>query len=366
VVGETTRPDLACKMHHRSLELVMEADFNAGMTHLTLDASHAAPPSVAQPAPTTAADLRGIAAMLVSMAAFVVNDTCVKLASVSLPIGEIITLRNGTAAVCVLALAVLVGGLTLPRTPPVHLLTYRVIGEIASTMLFLVALVSLPLADMTAIAQFTPLALTAGAAIFLAEPVGWRRWMATLVGLVGVGFIVRPGSTAFSVPGLMVAVSIGFVVLRDLATRQISTAVPTVMLTLMSALAGMVAGLLLWPFEVWQLPTARETGLVAMAGLFLAFGYGFIIVALRTGDVGVVSPFRYAVILFALASSYLVWGHLPDGYAIFGIAIVCSAGLYTVHRETIRRRTRRPTCDGHAPTAATRPHVCPSIPPRMV
>ena len=282
---------------------------------------------------------RGIAAMLGSMAAFVTNDTCVKLASASLPIGEIITLRNGAATLYLVVIALAFGGLTLPRNSPVRLLSLRMFGEVVSTLLFLVALVSLPLADMTAIAQFTPLALTAAAAVFLKEAVGWRRWLATLVGLIGVGCIVRPGSSAFSPAGLMVLASIAFVVLRDLATRLISTSVPTLTLTLMSAASGIIAGLILAPFETWQMPNLPQAGLLALAGLFLSCGYALIIVALRTGEVGIVSPFRYAVILFALGSSYLVWGHMPDTLALIGIVIVCAAGLYTVHRERLRRST---------------------------
>jgi drug/metabolite transporter (DMT)-like permease len=292
--------------------------------------------SNAPPRARRSANLTGILAMLASMAAFVVNDTCVKLASSSLPIGEIIALRNGAATLYLLVFAGVVGGLRLPPAPPFKLLGFRMVGEIVSTLLFLSALVSLPLADMTAIAQFTPLALTAAAAVFLGERVGWRRWSATLVGLIGVSFIVRPGSNAFSIPGVMVLASIAFVVLRDLATRLISNDVPTLTLTFTSTASGIIAGLLLMPFEIWRVPQLGEAGLVALAGLFLTFGYAFIIVALRTGDVGVVSPFRYAVILFALASSFLVWGHLPDGWALIGIAIVCAAGLYTVHRERIR------------------------------
>ncbi len=282
---------------------------------------------------TDAANRRGIAAMVASMAAFVINDTCVKLASATLPIGEIIAARSGAAMLGLVILAAVVGGLTLPRRPPLKLMGLRMVGEIVATLLFLSALVTLPLADMTAIAQFTPLALTAGAAIFLSEPVGWRRWAATFVGLIGVGFIVRPGSTAFSVEGAMVLASIGFIVMRDLATRMISTAVSTLTLTLTSVVAGLMAGLILWPFETWRVPTGYEMMLLALSGLFLAAGYALIIIALRTGDVGVVSPFRYAIMLFALLASAAVWGEVPDRWAMVGIVIVCSAGLYTVHRE---------------------------------
>ena len=312
-------------------------------------------PPASQLAPsmaTHAENMRGISAMLASLAAFVANDTCVKLASATLPIGEIITLRNGAATAYLLATFAVFGGLTLPSNPPIKLLALRMIGEVVSTLLFLVALVSLPLADMTAIAQFTPLALTAAAAIFLNEPVGWRRWMATAVGLIGVGFIVRPGSTAFSPAGAMVLASIAFVVLRDLATRLISTAVPTLTLTLTSAVSGILAGVVLLPFELWRIPDAPECGLLAASGLFLTFGYALIVVALRTGDVGIVSPFRYAVILFALASGYLVWGQTPDGLAMIGIVIVCSAGLYTVHRERVLQQVGRATPDDPRPQEA--------------
>ena len=136
----------------------------------------------------------------------------------------------------------------------------------------------------------------------------------------------------------MVLGSIAFVVLRDLSTRLITTAVPTLTLTLNSAAAGIIAGLMLWPFETWRMPSAYEGFVMALAGLFLTFGYALIIVALRTGDVGIVSPFRYAIILFALASGYLVWGQMPDGWAMVGIVIICAAGLYTVHRERVRYR----------------------------
>jgi len=286
------------------------------------------------------ANWRGILAMIASMALFVCNDTCVKLASATVPIGEIITLRNGAATAFLSIYCVCVAGLSFPPHPPWRLIALRVAGELVSTLLFLTALVSLPLADMTAIAQFTPLALTAGAAMFLRETVGWRRWSATAVGLVGVALIVRPGSTAFSPAGAMVLLSIIFVVMRDLATRLI-THVSTPMLTLTSTLSGLVAGLLLLPFEVWRLPSPPEAGLLALSGLFLMLGYALIIIALRTGDVGVVSPFRYSVILFALVSGTLVWGTAPDGLALLGIVIVCSAGLYTVHRERVVRRLAR-------------------------
>jgi drug/metabolite transporter (DMT)-like permease len=288
--------------------------------------------------PSARANAIGVAAMLVSMAAFVINDTCVKLASNTLPIGEIIAIRNVSASLVLLAAMVMLGDRIWPRRLPVRLIGLRVVGEVCSTILFLVALVSLPLADITAIAQVTPLALTAAAAIFLGEQVGWRRWTATAIGFLGVALIVRPGSAAFSTGGAMVLASIVFVVMRDLVTRMIPMTVSTGFISLTSALSGILAGLFLLPFETWRPPTLAEATLAASAGVFLAIGFAMIVVALRTGDVSVVSPFRYTVIVFALLAGYVVWNEAPDALALAGTAIVCGAGLYTLHRERIRQR----------------------------
>lgn len=285
-------------------------------------------------------NLAGIAAMLGSMALFVANDTCVKLAGASVPLGEIIVIRNTAATLYILVFALWFGGLALPEKAPVRMLTWRMIAEASSTLFFLSALVAMPIADANAIAQFTPLAMTAAAAIYLKEPVGWRRWLAAFAGLAGVLLIARPGTAAFNPAALLVIGAIIMVVVRDLLTRQITSAVPTVTLTLMSAAAVAPSGLLLWPFEVWAWPSGREFALLFAAGAFLALAYALIIVAMRAGDVGVTSPYRYSVILFALLSGWLFWGDTPDRIQAAGIAILAMAGLYTVHRERLAvRRT---------------------------
>lgn len=302
--------------------------------------------SLSRPQPGATRDvshqnLLGILAMLGSMAAFVCNDVCVKLAASSLPLGEIICLRNVFASLVLFATMAfasdLAGGLEWPRRIPSRLMAVRVVGEIVSTILFLSALTSLPLGDVTAIAQVAPLAITAAAAILLNEAVGWRRWTATIVGFAGVALIVRPGSAAFSPAGAMVLAAVVFIVARDIATRMVPMDVSTGFVSLSSSLSGIVAGLLLWPFETWVLPDARGLLLTAVSGLFLAVGFALIVVALRTGDVGVVSPFRYTVIIFALFAGYIVWGETPDAAALLGTAIVCAAGVYTLHRERLRR-----------------------------
>jgi drug/metabolite transporter (DMT)-like permease len=279
------------------------------------------------------ANITGIAAMLASMAAFVANDTCVKLIGETLPLGELIALRNVVATLYILAFAAIFGGLTLPENPQKRLLGWRLAAEFFSTLFFLSGLIALPIADATAIGQFTPIAITAAAAIFLKEHVGWRRWLATVFGLVGVLLIIRPGTSAYSPAALLIVAAVAFIVLRDLTTRAISRDVPTLTLAAMSASVSIFSGVVLWPFETWIVPTLYQTGLLMLGALFLTIAYALIVIAMRHGDVGIVSPFRYAVIVFAILSGWIFWKDFPDLYQITGIIVLTAAGLYTFYRE---------------------------------
>lgn len=285
------------------------------------------------PALSTRSNATGILAMLAAMAAFVANDTCVKLIGKTLPLGELIALRNLVSTIYILAFAALFGGMTLPVKPPAKLLGWRMAAELFSTLFFLSGLVALPIADATAIGQFTPLAITAAAALFFKERIGWRRWLAAILGLVGVMLIIRPGTAAFSPAALFILASVAFIVVRDLTTRAISIEVPTLTLIAMSAFVSIFAGIMLLPFETWIVPTSAQNVLLLLAALFLTIAYTLIVISMRSGDVGVVSPFRYAVIVFAIFSGWAVWGDFPDQIQLIGIALLTAAGIYTFHRE---------------------------------
>lgn len=293
-------------------------------------------PTPSHPSTNRHGNIVGIAAMLGSMAFFVANDTCVKQLGTTVPLGEIILFRNIAATLYILAFASIFGGLTLPPNPPWRLLKWRMATEAFSTLTFLSALLAMPIGDVTALAQFTPLAMTAAAALILKEPVGWQRWCATLAGLAGVMLIARPGTSAFTPAVLLLAAAVALVICRDLLTRQIPGTVPTLTLTFMSAAITAPAGCLLLPFETWVWPDAREALLLSAAGGFLTIAYAFIVVAMRAGDVGIIAPFRYAVILFALLSGWLFWGETPDKVQMIGIAILVGAGLYALQLQRPR------------------------------
>jgi drug/metabolite transporter (DMT)-like permease len=289
--------------------------------------------TAAVPAQASSENLRGIAAMMAAMAAFVINDTAMKLAFPELPIGQLIFVR-GLLIVPMLGVLAMAGGAAQTvraiANPRVLL---RSAAEVGAAILYLTALFRMPIADATAILQFTPLAITAGAALFLGAPVGWRRWLATLIGLIGVLIIVKPGASAFNPYAVLALLSVLFIAARDLITRTLHANVPTLAIALTSSIAVAVASLGMMPFETWAWPPARAIVLLSVSGAAILCGQFWVIKAMRSGEIAVVSPFRYSIILWAIGAGYLMWREVPDLSSWIGIAIVTAAGLYTFLRE---------------------------------
>lgn len=279
--------------------------------------------------------------MLGAMAAFVVNDAMMKLAATDLPTGQVIFLR-GLIIVPVLAALMLASAthatLEMLCRPGI---VARCAAEVAAAILYLSALFRMPIADCTAILQFTSLALTAGAAVFLGAPVGWRRWLATLVGLIGVLIIIRPGATAFNPYAALALLAVAFIAARDLITRRLGNDVPTIVIAFTSTAAVAVSSFGLLPFETWRWPSsAAMLALLGASAALLGAQY-WIILAMRTGDIAVVAPFRYSIILWAIVAGFLVWREVPDFATWVGIAVVTAAGLYTFLREHRLARAAR-------------------------
>jgi S-adenosylmethionine uptake transporter len=141
--------------------------------------------------------LRGILAMIASMFAFNIGDTLMKVAGTTMPIGEMLFLRGLVSSALIVAYAAAIGAFAETRKVLTWPVFWRTAADSACSVLFFFGLVRISFADASAIGQFIPLMVMAGAAIFLGEAVGWRRWSAAAVGLLGVLMIIKPGTGAF-------------------------------------------------------------------------------------------------------------------------------------------------------------------------
>lgn len=281
---------------------------------------------------------RGAAYMAAAMGSFAVNDVISKAFASEFGVGQLLLLRGALAIVMVSALARALGHLRPLKSAFKPLLAVRSLGEMIATYCFMKALFNIPLADLSAVMQALPLALTLGAAWLYGESIGWRRYTAIGIGFVGVLVIVRPGMQGFSIYSLWSLGAVAACVVRDLATRRLGADVPSMFVTLLTTVSVTIMGGLVALAEPWTPVEPWHLGLMVCSAVFLLIGYYYAIAAMRVGEIGFVSPFRYLVLLFSIVGAALVYAEYPDRYTLLGAAIVVATGVYTLYRERVVRK----------------------------
>ncbi len=290
--------------------------------------------------------------MLLAMGTFTLGDSITKYLLSEMNSGQYILIRGIFATLLISFLAWRQGAL---RKVPIERMTLlRVAGEGFATLTYIYSLGNLSQAFCSAVFQATPLAVTFGAALFLKEKVGWRRWSCILLGFIGVLIIIRPGTEgAASIVAIAILLaSVGFASLRDIATRRVPAGVPTLYLsTLTAASITIVGGGLVFPMGGWQPVSMVSILVMACAAILLLVGYHFIILAMREGEISFVSPFRYSSLLWAIGLSMAVFGEAPDIYTIIGSVLVVGSGIYMVYREnTLKKRAKNKSTLASIPT----------------
>lgn len=287
-------------------------------------------------------NLRGALFMVVAMSGFTLNDAITKVASESMNMAQVMLIRGAFASLFVGLLAWQRGALALPGSMLQPMVAIRVIGEAGATASFLIALAHLPIANVSAVLQALPLAVTMGAALVFKEGVGWRRWLAIAIGFAGVLIIVRPGFAGFSIYSLLALACVACCAVRDLATKRIPQAIPTLLVSTTTALAmTMLGAALLLPMGGWTPMTGESTAFLALAAVLVVIGYQFIIMAMRVGDISFIAPFRYTALLWSILLGLFIFGDVPDLPMILGASVIVGSGLYALYRERIvgRRKT---------------------------
>ena len=180
--------------------------------------------------------------MMASMACFTINDAFIKATDGALPLSQLLFLR-GILATTFIAILAYSRGSVRARLPSRDwaLIAVRSGAEVGAAYFFLTALLNMPLANVTAILQVLPLTVTLGAALFFKEAIGWRRMIAILLGFSGMLLIVRPGTEGFTVYSVYALAAVGCVTARDLSTRRMSKAVPSLLVTFLASLTVLVA-----------------------------------------------------------------------------------------------------------------------------
>ncbi|ODN70026.1 DMT family transporter [Methylobrevis pamukkalensis] len=290
--------------------------------------------------------LIGIGAMLVGSAAFILNDTLVKIASEDLELGQVMLIRGLIASAIILALALRGRAFAGWRRHLSRPLATRTLGEVLGMVFYLIALFNMPIANSTAIMQSVPLMMTAAGAMFMGDVVGWRRWIAICAGFCGILIIVQPGAEGFNIFSLLALAAAASVTLRDLSTRAMAASMPTLFVTAVTTLIVTMVGGSIALIEAaggtnFQPVSLKAFLCLAGSAASVLVAYTLIIVAMRHGETLTVAPFRYFQVLWAILAGWLVWDTVPQLPTLLGIAIVVASGVYMVHRERQRIRALR-------------------------
>ena len=285
-------------------------------------------------------NIKGAVLMTGCMLTYVINDAFMKLLFSEIALFQAIFLRSLITVLPILVMTwitkVAIRNLSYLNK---RLLLGRVSAEICATIAFLLALKHMPLANVTAILQALPLAITMAAALFLSEPVGWRRWIAILLGFTGVLIIVRPGLEGFNIYSLSALAAIFFITVREIFTRKLTSKVPTITVALSTVIGiGMFSGIMMIGTE-WQPVSASSWLLILGAGVSVLIATFLSVLAMQTGEISFVSTFRYTAMLGAIGVGILIFDDWPDQLTLVGTLIIVLTGIYSFHREQTLGKT---------------------------
>lgn len=279
---------------------------------------------------------RGIALILLSTLFLGTSDVTAKYLSKTLPSIEIAWLRFVVFAL-IMVPAMLPGSpLYALRTGRIRFQLLRGIALLGSSILFITALRYLPIAEASATSFVAPLFVTALSIVFLSEKVGLRRWIATAVGLTGVVVILRPGTGAFQIAALLPIASAFAWAVTLVMTRVMSGREHVVTTMTYSSIAGVAVLSAMVPF-VWTTPSWNAVLLGLLVGVASTTGQWIVVLAFRYADASVLAPFSYIQLLWVSIFGFLIFGEVPDIWTIVGAVFIVSSGLYTAHRERVRR-----------------------------
>ena len=279
--------------------------------------------------------MQGIIWHVVGMLLFGSMDAVSKYLTTLLPVPEILWVRYLFFAFFGFVLAIYLGGFQALRTKILIIQILRGLALVSEIILFTYSFRYLPLADAHVMAATVPLMVLALAVPILGEKVGFRRWLAVIIGFLGILIILRPGFEEWN-PILILPLlgAVGFavyLVLTRMAARHDSVGT--------SAFYTGIVGFIILSFMVptqWESPTIQEWGWLIVASILGLVAHISIMKGLTLSEASALQPFNYIVLVWATFLGFVVFGDIPDLITCSGAGVIVASGLYAWNRERIQ------------------------------
>ena len=282
---------------------------------------------------------RGIAAICACMASYTVNDVLVKQLLQTYPVGEVIFVRGVMCSLLIGAAALAFGHARQLRSTMSRLLAARSLCDGLSTAGFIAALAHMQLANIAAVLQVAPLVITALSVLLYREVVGWRRWSAIGLGFAGALLVIKPIPSEFNIWAVVGAASAFAAAVREIQTSQIGRAVPVLVVAFWGAVGITLCGAVFAATEDWRMFDGGDLFQLFIAAFFVGIAIYLLALGFRDVDLSVVAPFRYSYLLTSALGGFLVFREVPDSWTVVGAVLIVGSGIYTLHRESVRRRS---------------------------
>jgi len=300
-------------------------------------------------------NILGVGSLVLSILIFSLQDIAVKWIGGSYSVLEIVILRTLVALPLTVFLFRLEGRRGLPTTQRHKLEYLRGLFFFLSYTTYFMGLASLPLAEIAAIKFSTPLMITLLSVLLLREKVGWRSWLALMVGFIGVLIIIRPDSANFNLGSIFILLNVLFYVFAVMVTRRLQTTDSSATMSYFSTLVYLVIAFVLAPlvmaigpipnahpsiaflFRAWSLPSMLD--LLIMCGLALVWvgGMYFSARAYSLALASVVAPFEYMTLPISIFWGFLLWRQFPTWVTLAGAGLTLASSLYTLFRGQMER-----------------------------
>ena len=300
-------------------------------------------------------NLLGIGSLVLGMLIFSLQDIAVKWIGGDYSVLEIVTFRSLTALPLTLLFFRYEGGRGLPTTQR-HMLEYiRGVFYFLSYTTHFMGLAALPLAEIAAIKFSGPLMITLLSVVMLSEMVGPRRWLALLVGFMGVLLIVRPGFATFNMGSIFILISVLFYALATILTRKLQTTDSSATMSYYSSLVYLIATVILAPvvilvgdfpdahpsiaflFRAWAMPSLLDWIIMSGLGLVWAGGMYFLARAYSLAQASVIAPFEYVALPINVMWGLVIWHEIPTWMTLAGALLTLSSGVYILYRDQKER-----------------------------
>lgn len=277
--------------------------------------------------------LAGILLMLVGDLLFALNDAMGKWLVSSFSVGQVLLVRSIGSFLILGPMIARQGVGALYRVERKGLQLLRVLLATADVGLFYAAVSYLPLADVMTFYMAGPIYVAALSHFFLGETIGWRRWLAVLVGFAGVVIALRPSSAMFSLPSVFGLVgSLSFALMLVLSRRLRNTSDTT--LVTWQMVAGLLAGIVL-SIGNWRSAGIVDFGAMFMLGIVAGGGHLMITRSLKLAPASLLAPLQYSLLVWAIAFGFVFFGDVPDTQILVGSAVIIVAGLFIFHRKNL-------------------------------